>query len=94
MYGGFGCSGSMCPILFPKISLLEMQSTSGPLIWIPVIGGRGAVFLPICERVGIGLAGTTPVGPKNCRRLRALGGGFGGTDCHLFSSWILGVICL
>ena len=63
----------MFPMLCPKFFFLDIKSTSGPLLWIPVIGSRGAGCLPIFERAGLGMPGTIPDKPDNCRRLRALG---------------------
>ena len=77
----------MCTMLCPKVFLLDIRYTSGTLIWIPVIGFRGAGCLPICERVGPGLPGTIPDKPENCRHMRSMGSGVGGPDCCPFSSW-------
>ena len=90
----------MCPRLCPKVFFLEIRSTSGPLLWIPVIGGRGAGCLPICERVGLGMPRTISDKPEKCRRLRALGSGVGVPYCCLFYSrkccvrWLLGDVYL
>ena len=61
--------------------LLKMKSTSGLLLWISVIVGRGAGCLTICKRVGIGLPGTTPDDPENYRYIKALWSGVVGPNC-------------
>ena len=77
----------MCTRLCAKVSLLDMWSTSGPLLWIPVVGGIGSVCLHIFDRVGLGLHVTISVRPENFRRLRDLVSGVRGPNFRLFSSW-------
>ena len=66
-----------------KVFVLDIISTLGPLLWLPVIGIRCAGYLPIFEKVGLGPPGTIPANPDGCRYIRALGSGVVGPDCCL-----------
>ena len=75
----------MCTMLCPKVFLLDMRFASGPLLWIPFIGDRGAGCLPIRDIVGLGLHVTIPADPEKFKSLRAMGSVVGGLGCCLFS---------